>query len=96
MSGPGRIGKIPPEDPPTLCGRPYVLSEYAPNDFSTDEYIAIIGDFNYYWIVDALSSDQIQVLKELYSASNQTGFICRLETDAVPVVANALSRIKLG
>ena len=81
--------------PPSLCGLPYVLSEYAPHTFSSGQYIAIVGDFRFYWIVDALNV-QIQVLKELYAETNQTGFICRVESDGAPVVANAFSRIKLG
>ena len=50
---------------------------------------------NGYWIADALTMT-IQVLKELYAESNQTGYIGRLETDGAPVLAEAFARVKLA
>lgn len=41
--------------------------------------VAVIGDFRYYWIVDALQMS-IQRLVELYAETNQTGYIGRKET----------------
>ena len=55
----------------------------------------MVGDFSYYWIADSLGM-QIQRLDELYAASNQVGFIGRLETDAMPVLAEAFARVKLA
>ena len=55
----------------------------------------MIADFSYYWIADALDM-RIQRLVELYAATNQVGFIGRLETDAQPVLAEAFSRVKLA
>lgn len=87
---PGLGGK-----PDTILDVPYVMSEYAPNTFTTGLYVGIIGDFSNYWIVDALDM-QMQRLEELYAATNQVGFIGRLETDGMPVLEEAFARIKLA
>jgi HK97 family phage major capsid protein len=82
-------------EPDSLLGLPLALSEYAPNTFSTGQYVGILGDFTNYWIVDALSM-QIQRLNELYAETNQVGFIGRLETDGAPVLEEAFVRVKLA
>lgn len=82
-------------DPDMLLGRPVYMSEYAPNTFTTGQYVGILGDFSHYWIVDALDM-QMQRLNELYAESNQVGFIARRETDGAPVLAEAFARVKLA
>ncbi len=82
-------------EPDMLLGLPVYQSEYVPNTFTTGQYVGIIGDFSYYWIVDALDM-QIQRLVELYAETNQTGFIGRKEGDGMPVLGEAFARVKLG
>jgi len=82
-------------EPDMLLGRPISTSEYAPNTMTTGLYCGILGEFSNYWIADALDI-QIQVLKELYAATNQTGLIMRKETDGMPVLEEAFVRVKLG
>jgi HK97 family phage major capsid protein len=79
----------------TILGYPVYESEYAPSTFESGKYVGIIGNFQYYWIVDALST-QIQVLLELYAATNQNGYIIRSESDGMPVLENAFVRVTLG
>ncbi len=81
--------------PDRILETPYVMSEYAPNTFTTGLYVGIIGDFSFYWIVDALQLE-IQVLNELYARTNQFGYIGRLETDGMPVLEEAFVRVKLA
>lgn len=81
--------------PDMLDGVPLFTSEYVPNTFTTGLYVGIIGDFSYYWIADALDFS-IQRLNELYAATNQTGFIGRLESDGMPVLEEAFVRVKLA
>lgn len=81
--------------PDMLEGVPLFTSEYAPSTFTTGLYVGIIGDFSYYWTADALDFS-IQRLNELYAATNQTGFIGRLESDGMPVLEEAFVRVKLG
>jgi HK97 family phage major capsid protein len=71
------------------------MSEFAPNTFTTGLYVGIVGDFSFYWIVDALSF-VLQRLVELYAESNQAGFIGRYEGDAQPVLEEAFARVKLA
>ena len=82
--------------PDMILARPYKMSEYCPADFSTPgSYVGIIGDFSYYWIADALSM-RLQRLNELFAATNQIGFIGRLESDGMPVLQEAFARVKLA
>lgn len=74
-----------------LLDFPVTLSEYVPNTFTTGLYVGILGDFSFYWIADALSM-QMQRLIELYAATNQTGFIGRMETDGMPVLEEPFVR----
>jgi len=81
--------------PDTILSRPFLQSEFAPKTIAAGQYIGIIGDFRFYWIVDALDL-QIQRLVELYAETNQTGFIGRYEGDGQPVMSEAFTRIKMG
>lgn len=81
--------------PELLLSKPINRSEYAPNTFTTGQYVGIYGDLKYYWIVDALTLE-IQVLMELYARTNQAYYLSRVETDGAPVQAAAFARVKLG
>lgn len=81
--------------PDTMFGRPFYQSEYAPNTFTTGLYVACIFDPNAYWIAQTLNLD-IQILRELYAATNQTGFIGRAECDGQPVISEAYVRVALA
>lgn len=83
------------DHPDRLLGKPVNMSEYAPNTFTANQYVGIIGDFSYYWIVDSLAME-LQVLTELYARSNQVDYIGRLETDGMPVLEECFARVKLG
>lgn len=81
--------------PDRLLDTPVLMSEYAPNTFTTGLYVGIIGDFSHYWIADGQTL-AIQRLMELYAETNQVGFIGRLECDGMPVLGEAFARVKLG
>lgn len=82
-------------EPDRLLGRPLMMSEYAPNTFTTGLYVGMFADFSNYWIVDSIDL-QIQRLVELYAETNQAGFIGRYEGDGAPVLPEAFARVKLG
>ena len=82
-------------EPDRLLGFPSMMSEYAPNTFTTGLYVGILGDFANFWIVDALTFE-LQMLQELYAETNQVGLIGRLETDGMPVLEEAFVRVKLA
>jgi HK97 family phage major capsid protein len=77
----------------TLMGRPLAMSEYAPNTFTTGQYVGMFADFSWYWIVDSLSL-RIKRLNELYAENSLVGFIFDKETDGAPVLSEAFARIK--
>jgi HK97 family phage major capsid protein len=79
--------------PDTILDIPFVVSEYAPNTFTTGQYVGILGDWSYYWIAESMAF-QIQRLIELYAATNQTGFIGRAEIDGMPALEEAFVRLK--
>lgn len=78
-------------EPDMLLDRPVYLSEYAPNTFTTGQYVCIYGDPRFYWIADAMGMT-VQRLNELYAETNQVGFIGRQEVDGMPVLEEAFSR----
>lgn len=82
-------------EPDMLLGRPVNMSEYAPNTFTTGLYVGLLGDFSHYWIADSMGM-MVQRLNELYAATNQVGFIGRMESDGMPVLEEAFARVKLG
>lgn len=88
---PGIAGGLPQ----SILDTPYEMSEYAPNTFTTGLYAGLLGDFSFYWIVDAMNL-QIQRVVELYAESNSTGFIGRAECDGMPVLEEAFVRVKLA
>jgi HK97 family phage major capsid protein len=79
--------------PDRLLNFPINMSEHCPATFTTGLYVGMLADFSHYWIVDGLSF-QIQRLIELYAATNQVGFIGRLEVDGMPVLEEAFARLK--
>lgn len=81
--------------PDRLLSFPVMMSEYAPNTFTTGLYVGLLGDFRQYWIVDSLSPT-VQRLNELYAETNQAGFIIRAEVDGAPALEEAFARVKLA
>jgi HK97 family phage major capsid protein len=82
-------------EPDRILSFPVMMSEYAPSTFTTGLYVGILGDFAHYWIADALDME-MQRLVELYAATNQVGFIGRMESDGMPVLEEAFVRVKLA
>lgn len=81
--------------PDTLLGVPVLSSEYVPNTFTSGLHVGIIGDFSYYWIADALQMSMLR-LTERFVLTDQVGFIGRMETDGMPVLAEAFARVRLA
>ncbi len=84
------LGTVQPE---TILEIPVIDSEYAPSTISSGNYLAVAGDFQFYYILDSLNF-QIQVLTELYAETNQNGYIGRYEGDGAPVLGEAFARLK--
>jgi len=82
-------------EPDRLLGAPVRLSEFAPNTFTASQYVAILGDFQSYWIVDSMDIEVLR-LEELYARNNKDCFLTRMASDGAPVRAEAFVRVKLG
>lgn len=82
-------------EPSQLLGIPTFMSEFMLNTFTSGSYVGILGDFSNYWWADALGMT-IQRLDELYAEAGQVGFIGKLESDGMPILAEAFVRVKLG
>ena len=83
------------DQPDRLLGKTVNMSEYAPNTFTTGQYVGIYGNFNHYWITDA-DVLTIQVLNEVYARNNQTGYLWNFFGDGMPVIGEAFARVTLG
>lgn len=81
--------------PDLLLGNPLDMSEFAPNTFTSGQYVGILAVWSFYWIADAMNME-IQRLDELYARTNQVGFVSRMEVDGMPVLEEAFARVKLG
>lgn len=82
-------------NPDTILGRPVVTNEFFSNTFTSGLYVGIVGDFSWYWIVDAIDIE-ILVLQELEARSNLVVYLARMKTDGAPVKEEAFARVKLG
>jgi HK97 family phage major capsid protein len=81
--------------PDRILDIPYYMSEYAPATFTTGLYIAVLGCFRFYRIAQ-VQEMMIQRLVELYSGTNEIGFIGRRWVDGSPILEEAFSRLKLA
>ena len=84
-----------PGEPDILLGHPVMESEYAPNTFTTGQYVGIVGDWSNYWIADSLDAEILR-LDERYSDTLQVGFQLMAASDGMPTLAEAWARVKLA
>lgn len=82
-------------EPDRLLGFPVMMSEFVSNTFTTTQYVGLVGDFSFYYIAEEMNF-AVQRLNELYAGNNQVGFIGRQSIDAMPALAEAFVRVKLG
>lgn len=83
--------------PNTILNYPYIVSEYAPNTYTTGLYAAILGDLQWYYIADAFGSMAVQVLDQPYATEGVNGYLFdKIAMDAMPVLSEAFVRVKLA
>lgn len=82
-------------EPDRLLNLPTAMSEYAPNTFTTGQYVGAVFDPSQYWIADSMTLE-FQRLNELFAITNQVGIIGRMDSDGQPVLAEAFVRVKLA
>lgn len=86
---------IAPGAPDRIVDVPYYMSEWAPNTMTTGDYVAAIGNFDYYWIAE-VTGFILQRLVERYADTNEVGFLARGFIDGSPVLGEAFARLKLS
>ena len=86
--------------PNKILDTPYELSDRfddgldANDAWEANAEIAVVGDWSYYWIVDALDM-YIQRLDEKYATTKQVGFIGTKSTDGMCVLPEAFVTLKV-
>lgn len=78
---------------PTILGRPYFTSRYAPTIASEAKVIAF-GDFSYYWIGDR-QGISFKRLNELYAGNGQVGFLASKRLDGKLVLPEAIKVLQM-
>ncbi len=81
--------------PDMILGTPVHMSEFAPYAMAADAYVAMIGDFQHYWVADA-ESLYVQILNEKYATKGQRGYLIETGGDGAPVLEEAFTRVKLA
>jgi HK97 family phage major capsid protein len=79
--------------PDRLLNLPLDESEKVPNTFTNGLYVGLLANWRFYEIADALDME-VQVVDQLYAATNQIGYIGRLKTDGMPTLEEAFARVK--
>lgn len=91
----GQVGRgLVVGNPATINGYPYYLSEYAPGAVEADKYALLFGNFEHYYIARG-GGLRIKTLQELYAAKFQIGYRCLDSMDAMPVLEEAFTRLKI-
>lgn len=80
------------DQPATIMGRKFNISNYCPNTFTTGQYVGMYFDPMYYLIADG-PEFYIHRLDELFALNNQVGFIGYQETDGMPGIEEAFVRL---
>jgi HK97 family phage major capsid protein len=81
--------------PSTFMGYPVIEAEDMPNVGAGNLPIAF-GNFGIGYQIAQCMEMSIQRLNELYAATNQVGFIPRINIDGAPVLPAAFARVTLG
>ena len=78
--------------PSMLLGIPVVQNDFIEDKLESTQYFGFLANLSHYWIMDSLSME-LQVLYELYSATNQVGFQVGYYGDGAPVQKEAFVRL---
>lgn len=82
-------------DPDTILGLGVDESEWVPHTFTAGNYFGILADWSYYWIVFSLEFE-MQRLVEMRARNNQVEYLMRAKVDAMPMLEEAFTRLKLA
>jgi HK97 family phage major capsid protein len=83
-------------EPDTILGIPVMKSDKAPGTSATGDYLAALVDFGRGYGIADVEEMEMQILTELYAASNQIGYKAYLLTSSKVLDTEAIVRIKVG
>lgn len=78
-----------------ILGLPFTESEWMPSTKTTGTYFALLGDFQYYYVLWDMAM-QMQRLAEMRAHTNEYEYLFRCKVDAQPVLPEAFVRGALG
>jgi HK97 family phage major capsid protein len=82
-------------EPDRILGLPLTESEWMPSAKTTGTYFALLGDFQYYYVLWDMAM-QMQRLAELRAHTNEYEYLFRCKVDAQPILPEAFVRGALG
>lgn len=80
-------------DVPTILGRPYFTSQFAPT-IEAGAKVMAFGDFSFYWIGDR-QGISFKRLNELYAGNGQVGFLASKRLDGKLVLPEAVKVLQM-
>ena len=80
-------------DVPTILGKPYFTSQFAPT-IEAGAKVMAFGDFSYYWIGDR-QGISFKRLNELYAGNGQVGFLASKRLDGKLVLPEAIKVLQM-
>lgn len=81
--------------PGSILGRPYIMSDYCPDTYTTGLYIAAVGDMSRYWVLDSMQLS-VRRLGEIAALTGEVGYLGAYYGDGMPVSENAFARMILA
>lgn len=93
-------GDLNAGEPDSLLGSPLYEAELAPghdesNDYDSGDYVGVYGDMSFYQIATAVN---LEILRDNLSSAgkNKVRFFVYHEVDAMPILEEAFTRLKIG
>jgi HK97 family phage major capsid protein len=83
-------------NPATVLGVPYVVSEYAPDTYTSGARVAALADLKFYGIAQRQADISVKVLDQLYALENCNAYLFQTWVDGMPLVEEAFSFCTLG
>ena len=80
-------------DVPTILGRPYFTSQFAPT-IAAGAKVMAFGDFSFYWIGDR-QGISFKRLNEIYAGNGQIGFLASKRLDGKLTLPEAIKVLQM-
>lgn len=89
------VAGIGTQEPPTINGIPYIMSEYCPSTFTSGLRVGALCCLRFYGIAQ-YPKIGVQTLLEKYALENCNAYIFQEHVDGAPLIPEAFSMVTLG